>query len=123
MSNVRLYLVVLLGTLGLSSVAQADMKWIETMGHPCPTLCQKTAYKFAVPSGTHSVTGKTFYMCAANYAGTGWRGGFNIGWKGMDHKCFAQWHRSSGPASYSEHYFCLCSDTKIPQITDDMVKR
>ncbi len=111
-------------SLGLSSAAQADMKWFETIRHSCPTVCQKNAaYKFAVPSGIHSVTGKTFYMCAVNYARTGWRGGYNIEWKGMSHKCFAQWHKSSGHASYRKHYFCLCSDTEIPLITDDMVRR
>jgi hypothetical protein len=121
-------------TLGLSSVAQADMKWFETINKFCPTVCQKNAeskynkknaaYKFAVPSGIHKQTGKTFYMCAVDYARTGWRGGYNIGWKGMDHKCFAQWVRkNSGKNSYSEHYFCLCADTEIPLITDDMVRR
>ena len=123
MSIVRWCLILLLGTLGLSSVAQAEMKWFETMRYSCPTVCQKTDYKFAVPSGIHSVTGKTFYMCAVNYAGTGWRGGYNIEWKGMGHRCFAQWVRTGPKNSYAKHYFCLCSDRKIPLITDDMVKR
>jgi hypothetical protein len=108
-------------SLGFSSVAQADMKWFETMRGFCPTVCQGTDYKFAVPSGIHSVTGKTFYMCAVDYARTGWRGGYNIEWG--SHKCFAQWVRTGGKNSYREHYFCLCADTEIPLITDDMVKR
>ncbi|MEK8016643.1 MAG: hypothetical protein VSS75_007215 [Candidatus Parabeggiatoa sp.] len=134
-SYAKLSLVVLLGTLGLglSSVAKADMKWFETARYSCPTVCQKNAeykynkenaaYKFAVPSGTHSVTGKTFYICATNYAGTGWRGGYNIEWKGMSDSCFAQWIRmNSGKNSYGEHYFCLCTDQEIPPITNDMVR-
>ena len=69
---VRLFSVMLLTlSLGLSSAAQADMKWFETIRHSCPTVCQNTGYKFAVPSGIHRITGKTFYMCAVNYAGTG----------------------------------------------------
>ena len=123
MSITKLSLVIFCSilSLGLSSQAGADMKWFETIGHFCPTVCQKTDYKFAVPSGIHSVTGKTFYMCAANYAQTGWRGGYNIGWKGMEHKCFAQWVRiNSGKGSYAEHYFCLCAQTEIPPIDDKM---
>ncbi|MEK8020917.1 MAG: hypothetical protein VSS75_028940 [Candidatus Parabeggiatoa sp.] len=55
-SYAKLSLVVLLGTLGLgfSSVAKADMKWFETISKFCPTVCQGTDYKFAVPGGIHS---------------------------------------------------------------------
>ena len=132
MSIVRLYLVVLLGTLGLSSVAQADMKWFETMRGYCPDVCQKNAkskydkknaaYKFAVPSGVHKKTGKPYYICAVSYGRTGWRAGYNIEWDKQS--CFAQWHRrDSGKNSYQEHYFCMCTDKKMPLITDNMVRR
>ena len=110
-------------SLGVLCSDQADMKWIETINGFCPTVCQKTDYKFAVPSGIHSVTGKTFYLCAVNYAGTGGRGGYNIEWGVAKGFCYAQWHRLGSKASYAEHYFCLCSDTEIPPITDDMVRR
>ena len=120
MSIVRWCLI--LGTLGLSSVAQADMKWVETARQYCPKVCQNTDHKFAVPSGIHKKTGKPYYICAVSYGRTGWRAGYNIEWDKQS--CFAQWHkRDSGKNSYMEHYFCLCSDTKIPLITDDMVKR
>lgn len=105
---------MVLGTtlgLGLSSQAQTNTKWFYSRGHSCPAVCQKNAeykynkknaaYQFAVPSGTHSVTGKTFYLCAVNYARTGWRGGYNIiEWKGMSDRCFAQWIRSHPKPSY-----------------------
>jgi hypothetical protein len=122
--SVKLSLVILLGSvnLGLSSVAQADMKWFETINGFCPTVCQGTDYKFAVPSGIHPQTGKTFYVCSVQYARTGWRVGYNIEWR--KDVCYAQWIRKdSGKNSYSEHYFCLCADTEIPLITDDMVRR
>ena len=125
MSIVKLSLVsvvILLGTLELSSTAQADMKWFETLNHFCPKVCQKTNYKFAVSSGIHKKTGKPYYICAVSYAHTGWRAGYNIEWR--SHVCHAQWHkRDSGKNSYMEHYFCLCADAKMPTITDNMVKR
>jgi len=137
MSIVRLCLVVLLGTLGLSSVAQADMKWFESMRGYCPDVCQKNemkqrdgtyidkenaAYKFAVPSGVHKKTGKPYYICAVDYAHTGWRAGYNIEWG--KYQCFAQWIRmNSGKGSYQEHYFCMCANKEMPLITSDMVRR
>jgi len=30
-------------SLGLAEVAQADMKWVETLRGFCPTVCQKNA--------------------------------------------------------------------------------
>lgn len=133
-------------SLGFAEVAQADMKWFETINGYCPDVCQKNArtykkgnpfhkegeyidkenaaYKFAVPSGIHRKTGKTHYICAVNYARTGWRAGHNIEWGVAKNFCYAQWHKmNSGKNSYQEHYFCLCADTEIPPITDDMVKR
>ena len=115
-------MILLLGTLGFSSVAQADIKWFETMRGYCPEVCQKTDHKFAVPSGVHPQTGKTFYVCSVEYARTGWRVGYNIEWD--KRSCFAQWHKmNSGKNSYAEHYFCMCADKEMPLITDDMVKR
>ena len=119
-------MILLLGTLGFSSVAQADIKWFETINGYCPEVCQKTDHKFAVPSGVHPQTGKTFYICAVNYslANTGWRAGYNIKWGAAKSLCYAQWHKmNSGKNSYKEHYFCMCADKEMPLITDDMVKR
>ena len=71
-----------------------------------------------------STTGKPYYVCAVDYAGTGWRSGYNIEWGAAKGFCYAQWHRmNSGKNSYREHYFCMCADKKMPLITDDMVKR
>jgi hypothetical protein len=110
-------------SLGFVDVAQANMKWVETINGFCPTVCQLTDYKFAVPAGIHSVTGKTFYMCAVNYARTGWRGGYNIEWKGMSDRCFAQWIRTGGRNSYAQHYLCLCTDKEMPPVTNKMLRR
>ncbi len=66
MLDIKLLLVVLLGTLGmgLSFAAQADMKWIEIprrSSPACPSVCQNSDdYKFAVPAGIHKPTGKIF---------------------------------------------------------------
>jgi hypothetical protein len=120
-------LVVLLGTLslGLSFAAKADMKWIEIpqrYSPACPTVCQNSDdYKFAVFAGIHKPTGKTFYVCATNYARTGWRVGYNIEWR--KDVCFAQWHKMSGPASYGRHYLCLCTDKEMPPVTNEMLRR
>jgi len=117
---VRLFPIMLALSLGLSSVAQADMKWIEITSYTvaCPDVCQntinyKTPFPFAVPAGIHKPTGKTFYVCATNYARTGWRVGYNIEWR--KDVCFAQWVRmNSGKGSYGEHYRCLCTDKEMP---------
>jgi hypothetical protein len=128
-SYMKLSLVVLLGalTLGLSSVAQADNKWFETVRGYCPDVCQKNAkygreenqkYTFAVPAGVHD-KGKIHYICAVNYAGTGWRGGHNIDWGVVKGFCYAQWHKKdSGKNSYREHYLCLCTDQEMPPLED-----
>jgi hypothetical protein len=49
MSNTFTKLSLVMGVLGLgfSSVAKADVVWIESEGHYCPTLCQQTTYEFA----------------------------------------------------------------------------
>jgi hypothetical protein len=110
----RLFPVMLLTlSLGFSSAAQADVKWFKRLGAVfCPDVCQqttkyyKTPFPFAVPAGIHSVTKKTFYVCATNYADTGWRVGYNIEWR--KDVCYAQWVRiDSGKGSYGENYLCL----------------
>jgi hypothetical protein len=50
------------------------------------------------------------------HLGTGWRVGYNIEWR--NDVCFAQWHKASGPASYREHYLCLCTDKEMPPVTN-----
>jgi len=123
----KLSAVVLLGTmtLGFSSITQAvELKWFETLRGFCPTVCERTNYKFAMPSGIHKQTGKPYYICAVSYGRTGWRAGYNIEWGVKKGFCHAQWHRrDSGKNSYAEHYFCLCANQAIPPITNDMVKR
>ncbi|MEK8019349.1 MAG: hypothetical protein VSS75_020955 [Candidatus Parabeggiatoa sp.] len=123
-SYAKLSLVVLLSTLslGLSSVAKADMKWVETIKQYCPTLCQKTDYKFAVPGGINPRATQArgsesvYYVCATLYSG--WRIGYNIDYQ--HDRCYTGFRSSE---HYGEHYFCLCSNQQIPLITNDMVKR
>ena len=126
-SAIILPIVTLIGNLGFSSVAQADLKWVEANGKRfCPDVCQHYTknYKIAVPSGIHPKTGKTYYICAVNYGlgDIGWRTGYNIAWR--KDVCYAQWHKyNSGKGSYDEHFFCLCSNQQFPPITNDMLRR
>jgi hypothetical protein len=45
MSNTftKLSLFISVLSLGFSSQAKADMKWVETINEFCPTVCQKNA--------------------------------------------------------------------------------
>ena len=52
-------------SLGLSSVATADLVFIESLGYFCQALCQDRN-KFAVPSGIHRPTRKTFRSVRLN---------------------------------------------------------
>jgi hypothetical protein len=103
--------------LGLSSVANADVKWIKNdmRTYDCPSVCQKTThylktpFPFAVPGGihTHPNVNKPFYVCATYFHG--WHVGSNI--EPMDNRCYVAFLRGGG--SYGASYFCLCSDKAI----------
>ncbi|MEK8022031.1 MAG: hypothetical protein VSS75_034575 [Candidatus Parabeggiatoa sp.] len=54
------------------------------------------------------------------HLGTGWRVGYNIEFR--SDVCFAQWHKTSGPASYGKHYLCLCTDKEMPPVTNEMLR-
>jgi hypothetical protein len=126
----KLAIAVLLGALGLglSSVATADVKWIQTLRHACPVACQQTKdfhpkhpafnVPYAVPAGIHHKatkargTPQVFYVCATNFGG--WSVGFNIGV--IDSRCYTAFLRGGG--SYGEYYYCLCSDKPIELIKD-----
>jgi len=117
MSIVRLSLVIFFGTLGLgiSSVATADIVWIETIRQACPAVCQKTDYKFAVPAGTNPRatkargTTQVYYVCATHFSG--WRVGFNIEY--AQRRCYTGFRTSE---NYGENYYCLCSDKPMEPI-------
>ena len=120
--SVKLSLVILLGSLnlGLAEVAKADMKWVETINQYCPTVCQQTDYKFAVPGGINPRATKArgsesvYYVCATDFSG--WRIGYNIDYQ--RDRCYAEWHRLGGGNSFGEHYLCLCTNQEIPPVGD-----
>jgi hypothetical protein len=124
MSKTFTKLSLVMGVLGLgfSSVAKADVVWIETINQYCPTLCKKTDYKFAVPGGINPRATKArgsesvYYVCATHLSG--WRIGYNIDYRPQ--RCYTGFR---GSEYYREHYFCLCSNQEIPLITNDMVTR
>ncbi len=89
--------------------------WIETIRQACPSVCQKTDYKFAVPAGIHPRATKArgtesvYYVCATHFAG--WRVGYNINY--IDDLCYSDYRQ----AIYGESYYCLCSDKPVPPIS------
>jgi hypothetical protein len=126
MSNtyVKSSIVLTVLSLGLAEVAQAEVKWVETLNGFCPTVCQQTDYKFAVPGGINPRATKArgsesvYYICATDIGFAGWRIGYNIDYQ--RDRCYTGFR---GSEHYGEHYFCLCSNQEIPLITNDMVKR
>ncbi|MEK8016876.1 MAG: hypothetical protein VSS75_008405 [Candidatus Parabeggiatoa sp.] len=131
MSNTLTKLSLVMGVLGLgfSSVAKADMKWVETLRGYCPTVCQEkaadkynkenAAYKFAVPGGINPRATKArgsesvYYICATHYSG--WRIGYNIDYQ--RDRCYTGFR---GSEHYGEVYLCLCTDKEMPPLpTDD----
>jgi hypothetical protein len=117
--SVKLSLVILLGSLnlGLAKVAQADVKWVESLRGFCPTVCQKTDYKFAMPGGINPKATKArksesvYYVCAAHYSG--WRIGYNINYQ--HDRCYTGFR---GNENYGEVYLCLCTDKEMPPVGD-----
>ena len=118
-SSTTLPIVTFVGALGLglSSIANADVKWIKnnhTQTSDCPSVCQtttryKTPFPFAVPGGihTHPKVNEPFYVCATYFRG--WHVGSNV--KPLTNRCYVGFLR--GGSSYGESYFCLCSDKEI----------
>ena len=124
MSNTftKLSLIISVLSLGFSAQTFADMKWVETVRQYCPTTCQQTDYKFAVPGGINPRAAEArgsesvYYVCATHFSG--WRIGYNIDY--YQRQCYTGFRSSE---HYGEHYFCLCSNQEIPLITNDMVNR
>jgi hypothetical protein len=114
MSNfsAKLFLVILVGTLGLglSSIANAAgyvVGWIPNYETDCPSSCGKTGLKFAIPGGVDTKTGRASFFVCITKVGKEWRVGYN------------QWDKNScaigidGKEHQGEKYYCLCST--VPQ--------
>ena len=125
---VRLFPVMLLTlSLGLSSAAQADMKWVETFNGFCPTVCQEkaadkynkenAAYKFAVPGGINPFAVKArgsesvYYVCATDIGFAGWRIGYNIDYQ--RDRCYTGFRKYE---HYGEVYRSNCTDKEMPPV-------
>jgi hypothetical protein len=117
MSNTftKLSLIISVLGLGLAEVAKADVKWVETLRGFCPTVCQQTNYKFAVPGGINPRATKArgsesvYYVCATGYSG--WRIGYNIDYQ--HDRCYTGFR---GGETWGEHYLCLCTDQEMPPV-------
>jgi len=130
MSNTLTKLSLVMGvlSLGFSSQAKADMKWVETINGFCPTVCQEkaadkynkenAAYKYAVPSGINPIATKArgsesvYYICAT--WASGWRIGYNIDYQ--RDRCYTGFR---GGETWGEHYLSNCTDQEMPLLGDD----
>jgi hypothetical protein len=105
-------------SLGLAEVAQAEVKWVETGRQYCPTVCQQTDYKFAVPGGINPRATKArgsesvYYVCATLYSG--WRIGYNIDYQ--RDRCYTGFR---GGETWGEHYRSDCTDKEVPPLKDN----
>jgi hypothetical protein len=107
MSRARLSLVIL-GTLslGLSSVAKADLyvEWLFANKLDCPSACQETGLKYAIPTGIDNKTGKpSFYICVTHKRRE-WRAGFN---RNGENSCISAF---DGKEHQGTEYYCRCTN-------------
>ncbi|RKZ58716.1 MAG: hypothetical protein DRR08_15710 [Candidatus Parabeggiatoa sp. nov. 2] len=104
--------------LGVAEVAQAEVKWVESLNGFCPTVCQQTDYKFAVPGGINPRATKArgsesvYYVCATLFSG--WRIGFNIDYQ--QDRCYTGFRSSE---HYGELYHGDCTDQEMPPVKDN----
>jgi hypothetical protein len=114
MSGSRLYLVLLgILSLGLSSIAKADLhvQWISADKKlDCPSTCQETILKYAIPTGIDYKTGKpSFYICVT-HKGHEWRAGYNIN---GGNSCISAF---DGKEYHGTAYYCRCTNDPRPTI-------
>jgi hypothetical protein len=106
-SYARLALVVLLGTLGFSSVANAGMfvNWMSAHKKlDCPLTC-KARKMYVIMSGTDRKDGKPISICTTKKDGKGeWLVGYNR-WK--ENTCIVG--IDGEEAYHGKKYYCLCT--------------
>ena len=83
----------------------ASLTWVDGGGQSCDTACSRHGLN-PVVSGTYR-NGQPFFVCAANEAGEGLRGGFNARPVWAD-SCLVAW---GDRAIFSRPYVCLCTET------------
>jgi hypothetical protein len=118
MSRARLSVVILgILSLGLSSVARANLhvEWIFAKKLDCPSTCQKTGLKYAVPTGVDIKTGKpSFYICVTygqdEWGSAEWRVGFN---RNGEKSCAIAF---DGKEHHGIEYYCQCTNNSRPRI-------
>jgi hypothetical protein len=103
--------VVLLGTLGFSSVANAGMivNWMSAYEkQDCLTTCNATSLKAPIVGGIDYKTRKPLSICATKKEKRGgWLIGYNR-WK--ENTCIIG---ADGKEFQGKNYRCLCSDHGI----------
>jgi hypothetical protein len=116
-SHKKLSLVVLLGalTLGLSSVAKADLK-VQWMSGYDKQDCLKTCSKnrvttYPIPTGIAKNTRKpSFFICTTQKKREAWQPGFNLLGESSCTTAFGD------EVYHGEQYYCLCTNNTHPKI-------
>ncbi len=87
-----------------SSVAKADIIWVDSSGISCAQTCMSKKSS-PVISGTYQ-NGNNFYVCATNAENEGFRAGYNLApiWSAI---CVVGW---GGKEKSYNSYRCLCEN-------------
>ncbi|KAF0184251.1 MAG: hypothetical protein FD163_1825 [Hyphomonadaceae bacterium] len=90
--------------IAVSLVTTASgQSWVNGQGQSCDNVC-RAAGSSPVVSGTY-INGQTFFVCAANQNGEGFRAGYNLRPE-WSNACWVGWGgREVGASSYS----CMCT--------------
>lgn len=86
-------------------VVCADPEWIESSPRECPDVCR--GHGEAFDTGTHKRLGGSFYVCAANTGGQGWRSGYQLNTL-VPGKCVTGWDGKEVTSGDNENIRCLC---------------
>ncbi len=93
---------IAVGAFTGSAVDAGAVEWVNASGNSCLRACRRVGLR-PVTSGVYS-NGARYFVCATNYAGEGFRPGYNLqpSWA---NSCTVGWggHERSAP-----DYRCLC---------------
>jgi hypothetical protein len=113
----KLSLLILLGglTLGLSSVAKADLSvnWLIAIDKlDCLKTCSENRFiKYPIPTGIDKNTRKpSFFICTTQKKGEAWQPGVNILGESTCTTAYGD------DVYHGEKYFCLCTNNPRPKI-------
>jgi hypothetical protein len=85
-----------------------EENWVEGKGMSCDAACAAVGAP-PVISGIYT-NGESFFICAANHGGAGFRAGYNLRPSWAD-ACIVGY---GGQEVFSRPYFCLCASSSTP---------